>query len=117
MIKKLAFMAVGVFVLIGCGDTASILNGDTTAEDIKAKANVLIITQVGEFSCSAIGIAVKTEYPNAKTLIADMGVTCATYNHTADCTIQTLEEWKNAGNNADGIPAGDKACVVGGDSI
>ncbi len=118
MIKKFSLLVVSALVISGCGDSVTeSLNGDTTVEDIKEKPSILIVTDIGEFSCVGIGIAVKNEYPNAETLIADNSVTCETYGKTEGdiCKKQTLDEWKADGNSDVGISEGDSACVIGGD--
>ena len=120
MVKKLVFMAIGALVFSGCGDTVSdALNGSTTAEDIKSKSNVLIVTGIDSISCTILGVGVKDKYPNGDTLIADSGVTCATYSKDEySCKIQTLEEVKAEYDNAsvNSVKSGDKACVIGGDA-
>ncbi len=121
MIRKLAFLAVGAFVFVGCGGAVTnAVNGDTTAEDIKAKQSILIVTQTTNTSCFILKTALASKYPNTKILTTTDNVTCATYGKDAyACKVQTIEELKTDNPDLDlhVISTGNESCVVGGDIV
>ena len=130
MIKKIGFIAISALVFGGCGDsvTTAINNaasGDVTTADITEQNKVLIINDVNLESCVIIKnqLTTSNDFKDAKTLVTEVGVHCTDYGKNADgivCTEQSLSDWVTE-NNATEITVeqarGEKACVIGGDSV
>jgi len=137
MLKQLSLLITSALVLSGCGTVDDLINdtvndvasGDVTTETIAAENKVLIINNVSLTACVIIknGLINDNDFSDAKTLVTELGVTCATYGKEAGvsgeldtvCVEQSLAEWLEEDNNEDIVTLeqaeGDKACVIGGD--
>lgn len=124
MIKKFTLFIVSAIFLSSCGETTICNSGtvskDTTYEDIKAKAKVLIISKIKDISCLGVQFDLTYKYPNSEMMVINGEVHCSAYDKTLglDCKNETLSDWKaeNSDIYTENIEDGNASCIIGGDA-
>lgn len=132
--KKTTLVMISALMLLGCDAVDDKINeiasGEVTAEVIKSKDKVLIISDVSLSSCVLLknGLLHRDEIKDAVTHVAAPGVTCTNFGKKPDhiiddihteCLEQSLAEWLEKGDNSSIISFdaadGDRTCVIGSD--
>ncbi len=127
---KISLIVLSTLVFLGCESVDDAINnalsGDTTTETISTKEKVLIINNVSRTACVVMKNGLlDDDFKDAKTLVAQLGVNCASYGKTAGvvgeigtmCVEQSLSEWLEEDDHSKIISIedaqGENACVIG----